>query len=538
MNDVLDLFSGDNIVIIIFVLNLVFRLYQKVATGDQVPEALRGEGEGEGDSDSKAMEVADDDPYAWAEEELLTDKQVTSVLHFVTDKLEEARVYLREIKSSSLSYEDIIYQHFPALNALISEQEIEVRELSATIRTLEAKFNESVNNEYIEQLNITKREVQQLLEALSAIHTVFSYLPAPKRLLEAHMLLQHDIAPFVANRYASRQVTKPQVIPLPLQAQVHRHELQKKLGHRISFYFVDLDHLDEPSLWPLFGRETPNLLAQLYPDWSAEWHTWRGGDRAVHLPAAHRRTLQWRVEASLNVWADKLLAVHLMTKRYGPTATIALIEEVEIIHGWESSSLVTVGSEVGKPQLQTKTPPPLLILEVSFETLRLNGYRREADNLEVMWRQHVGNELKIKVKNGKLIPFPLGLIVPEIKVWLERLQETSWKAWRDESLSAMMGLTLTRGQWAAVKNHTQQIIESDRSLVLPDDMRWVTFAHTAQRAPSQVAKVLKAAEKYHYDHTSWDSQEAIPIEESSRDDLIAAIVLADLLVGRPKSLVR
>ena len=136
--------------------------------------------------------------------------------------------------------------------------------------------------------------------------------------------------------------------------------------------------------------------------------------------------------------------------------------------------------------------------------------------------------------DGSLTMLPANPTFPESLKTILSLMETHI----DEPLSAMMGLTLTRGQWAAVKNHTKQIIESDRSLVLPDDMRWVTFAHTAQRAPSQVAKVLKAAETYHYDHTSWDSQEAIPIEESSRDDLIAAIVLADLLVGRPKSLVR
>jgi hypothetical protein len=304
--------------------------------------------------------------------------------------------------------------------------------------------------------------------------------------------------------------------------------------------FINYEILSEPTLWPLLGQETPYLLKLISPQWPQEWKAWCKDERSVPLPTTHRRSLKWRVEESLNMWGTQLLGIYLMTLRYGPSGAQALIEEQRVNGDLNDKKLVLIGAQKSRRGYQTRLAPLAIQMEVSLCTLRMNGYLREADKISDKWRSMIGHELKIKVDSGKLIPFPLHLVVGKIQEWVQSLHQQTWASWRNERFESLSGLTLSRGQWGQVEMQAQQVISADPNLVFSERTKWVALAHAAQTSPDYVSRVFKAAESLHFDDQLWSdsSSNLVRSNTSEHDDLIAAIALADIFSRRPVGLQR
>ena len=89
----------DNIIVVIVVLNLVFRLIEKVSKGDQVPEELIAE-----DSTDEAYAEKlglNSDPVPMDEE------QVLSTLTFLEDRLAECETLIGELSDSLYVYRSV-----------------------------------------------------------------------------------------------------------------------------------------------------------------------------------------------------------------------------------------------------------------------------------------------------------------------------------------------------------------------------------------------------------------------------------------------
>lgn len=512
----------DNIVIVIIVLNIVFRLIESVSKGDSVPEELV----------INPTDVDDDFEDKVVIPNSMDEEQVGSTLSFLDERMIQCKEVIAKLNQPHRKYKVIWRVCAPKMNTLHKELELEFKTLDSDLKSLKAAGYTDFDEENVNLLYSVKTAVKELSDLLDTLIVFYRQLPVPAQIQEAYNLLQHDIKPFVSHRRAGVRELESHIVPLPLSARSIERQIKFYLGRYIKWYFVNYEYLAEPALWPLLGRETPELLKQIAPEWSNEWRRWCGGIRNVMLPSTRRRSLQWRVEDSLNMWGDSLLAIYLMTLRYGPAATEALIEEVMVLYDGDDQRVSLVGAQKGNRNQQTKVPPPAIYLEISLLTLRNNGYLREADVIEQKWRQRVGNELHISLKSGTTIPFPINLVVEEMKGWVHRLRNTPWQSWNDECFDAIAGLTITRGQWGLVENHANQLIAGDHSMVLPDSIRWITLSYAAQISPQHVARVLKAAKTLHFDDQTWGENDELRPQSNTQDDLIAAIVLSDLFASR------
>lgn len=410
-----------------------------------------------------------------------------------------------------------------------------VKELDRESDTLLAAFNESLDTKTLEEIHSFRIAALELRNSLQVMNKLYQSLPNPTEMREAFSLMQHDILPFCSHIYRSEIRPNLEFLPLPLKAASLNQDLSYLFGNEILWHFVNYEILADPTLWPLLGRETPYLMSLLSPTWSEEWKEWCHGERSVPLPKTHRHSLRWRVEESLNMWGTQLLGIYLMTLRYGPTGTQALIEELRSHGDLNDKSLILVGAQRKRRGFQTRFAPLAIQMEVSLSTLRLNGYLREADQIEDKWRAIIGHDLKIIVNTGKTIPFPLHLVVGKIQAWVENLHQHTWFSWRDERFESLSGLTLSRGQWGQVEHQAQQVVSADPNLVLSDKTKWVALAYAAQNSPAHMSRVYKAAESLHFDDQLWakdGAQRRGQSTSSEREDLIAALALADLFSRR------
>lgn len=516
----------DNIIVVIVVLNLVFRLIEKVSKGDQVPEELIAEGStDEAYAENLGLKS---DPVPMDEEQTL------STLSFLEDRLAECETLIGELSDSLYVYRSVWLVCAPKLIDLHAEFKVELKTLSSDLIRLKQASYKSLDEEKLSLLLTTRTATRDLLETQKTMKQLYHHLPQPSQLQKAYNLFQHDIKPFVSHRRASQKNLDAHVLPLPKSAIAIEDNIKFYLKGKFKWYFTDFECLSEPELWPLTARETPKILSELAPEWDQEWKNWRGGIRRVLLPSTRRRSLQWRVEDSLNMWGDELLSVYLMTLRYGPAAAYALIEEVKSLYDLDDERISLVGAQRGNKNQQSMKPPPAIYMQVSFATLRFNGYLREANIIEQKWFQIVSQELQVAINSGTTIPFPLNLVATEIKNWVKRLRETSWRSWRNERFDAIQGLTITRGQWGGVESHAQQIISGDRSLVLPDQIRWVSLSYAAQLSPQHIPRILKAGNTYHFDDKTWEDLNDKSMQNTESDDLLAALVLSDLFSPRTR----
>ncbi|MAD60909.1 MAG: hypothetical protein CMH49_05275, partial [Myxococcales bacterium] len=452
-----------------------------------------------------------------------------------SNALIDAEHILKDLLKFPKEYDDFFSVCAPNFLKIRRKLYAKVKEQRNKLKTLEASINESLSDHVTDAIHSFRVDAHELRNRLRVVNALQVSLPAFNEVREAYSLMQHDILPFSTHLYRAEIKPNVEFLPLPLEATSLDQELHDLFGDQLPWHFVNYEVLSDPTLWPLLGRETPYLLKLLAPDWPQEWHEWCQGERSVPLPETHRRSLRWRVEESLNMWGTQLLGIYLMTLRYGPAGTQALIEELRSNGHLNDKKLVLVGSQRKRRGFQTRHAPLAIQMEVSLSTLRMNGYLRDADQIENKWRSMIGNELRVMVNTGKTIPFPLDLISTKIKGWVELLHQHAWSSWRGERFESLSGLTLSRGQWGQVKAQAEQVISADPSLVLSAQTKWVALAYAAQKSPAHLARIFKAAESLHFDDQIWSKdgeKRHVNDTSSDREDLIAALALADLFSRR------
>ena len=481
----------------------------------------------------------DDDQYSSSElSETLQNfrhNEVTSALTRGSNALSDADDDLKELLILSSKYKEVWQVCSPSFLKIEREIYSKVSELQDELKHLKAVVDESLDKRILEDIYAFRSACLEIRNSLQTMKSFYVTLPPFSEMREAFSLLQHDIQPFCTHNYRSEIKPNVEFLVLPMSAYSLHQKLQYLFGHEVRCVFINYEILSEPTLWPLLGQETPYLLKSISPQWPQEWKEWCKGERSVPLPKTHRRSLKWRVEESLNMWGTQLLGIYLMTLRYGPSGPQALIEEQRVNGDLNDEKLVLIGAQKSRRGYQTRLAPLAIQMEVSLCTLRMNGYLREADKISEKWRSMIGHELKIMVDTGKQIPFPLRLVVGKIQEWVQSLHQQTWASWRNERFESLSGLTLSRGQWGQVEMQAQQVISADPNLVFSERTKWVALAHAAQTSPEFVARVFKAAESLHFDDQLWSdsSSNLVRSSNSERDDLIAAIALADLFSRRP-----
>ena len=452
-----------------------------------------------------------------------------------SNALSDAENILNDLLKFPKEYDELWQVCAPDFLELKRTLYAKVKVQNSEFKTLKASVNESLTNRIADSIHSFRVDAHELRNSLRIINAIHQSLPALNEMREAFSLIQHDILPFCTHLYRSETKPNLEFLPLPLEATLLNQGLHDLFGDQLPWHFINYEVLADPTLWPLLGRETPYFLSFLAPNWPEEWHEWCQGERSVPLPETHRRSLRWRVEDSLNMWGTQLLGIYLMTLRYGPTGTQALIEELRSNGDLNDKKLVLVGSQRKRRGFQTRSAPLAIQMEVSLSTLRMNGYLRDADQIEKKWRSMIGNELKVMINTGKVIPFPLDLVKIKIKEWVELLHQHAWSSWRGERFESLPNLTLSHGQWGQVKAQAQQVISADSSLVLSAQTKWVALAYAAQKSPAHLARIFKAAESLHFDDKIWSKdgeQRHAQNTTSDREDLIAALALADLFSKR------
>jgi hypothetical protein len=223
-----------------------------------------------------------------------------------------------------------------------------------------------------------------------------------------------------------------------------------------------------------------------------------------------------------------------MCLRFGPAALEALLHELEEVYYPEDESLTLIGQDHKRRGQQTLIAPPVIEIYTAFATLEFNGFGREVDRFKERWLRFAGEGLNVMIQGGKVLPFPSKLIEQEVTAWIKSISEKAWRAWNQETFSAVAGLVCTRSTWSLANTHATQLVQGDQLSALPDRIHWLTVICAAQAYPSHLATIRRFATRHHQEKTGSSRQRSISgaSEGITQEDLVSAILLGDLFTPK------
>jgi len=536
-------FLFNNIFILIILINIFFRLFQKKSQEEDPVASSEIEWFDPDDQDFDDWVGDEEDSFDISspngsvstnirpEGEL--EEHIRSLLNFAHESVDEDEGQLSELDDLMIQY-SALDKLVPSLVMFYQEIVASRTAIKSELKQIEGAFYEEATiqilnemQELLHRIGINSEEID-LVYGLSQI---FNARISDTQL--AYRLMIDQLEPFKQHRYAEGIDLATYPLPAPPGVDRYQNQLKRYARGRFKWFVTSYDHLDDIATWPLQARSSAYVLSEITSDWSREWRLWCGSMRKMKLPAKSFRKLHWQIEDSLNVWGEQLLSAYIMALRYGPAAAHALLIEARMKSNQEK--LVYIGSESGRSNFQTTTPPMLFEVEVVLATLRQMGFQREADICSVKWRELVGREMRCKVSGGSVVTLPIDMISEDVASWCQRISDQKWRAWNDERFSDIVGLVCSRGMWSLAESHTRQLVEGEKISSLPDHIHWLTVMNIAQAYPEYLSHAWRLTEQYLHHH--------LPIHEGSkhmhhtpgeltRDDLIAALVLSDLFERR------
>lgn len=464
----------------------------------------------------------------------------------IKDHIELSQEAYRE-SDTRLSQALQLMTESPLLSELIPELASLQSDLSnlntkywSRLQSLERAYGERVNSEVFGEAQRVSDEGYSIEERATLLSTLTSSLAADLERVElAQRLTQDQLGPLVRHRQAEGQALAPYPLILPTQLKRLKDEMNEHISGYRSFIFGDYRSLDDMGMWPLKTRSTAQLLRHIAPQWAHEWAGLRGDVRRPQLPRRTQRTLSWDAHEAFNYWGDQLFNVHFMALRYGPTALKALLIELE--QRDYADRMISLRSDSKRRRHVPPKAPHLFEVMTVIATLECMGFKREANLLAGPWRKRISKGVVTQSSDGSLLHLSLAWLEESMKTWVERVYQHKWRTWNHTAVADIAGLVCTRGAWTLTQGHTQELAEGKRISEVPSHIHWLTVINIAQQKPQYIAHARLMTERYlrhhhHVNHLRGHSQHQ-RVGETSRDDLISALVLSDLFT-RPRGLRR
>ncbi|MEZ4435896.1 MAG: hypothetical protein R3F65_26155 [bacterium] len=437
---------ADELIILVFVLQAIYSLYQRMTGGRQAEEAAELE-----------APPAQDDRETWA---VMLDRARDQI-----DRAEDGAARLRE---RAARLRDRL--GLPALAPLRAAVERHllppIDRLRERLADLSAHLDDvDERPERVAHWFARSAELGETFGALAALEGRFVLLDGAARWLgdadlarlvrEAEAVAAALLAPLAAGDHRW-----PQAPPICLPAPRDDLDVGALFPDR-PVVLLPPAFADEARRWPALVDAVARTILRVRPGLLAGPRSLLPGEERAWLPRLQGRVAVFDLDAAGRAWLPTLAADTLAVMMMGPAALRGAMRRLASPDDPDAVTRVEAGAD---PRLVDETPPPHLRVELMAHTLAKMGATGRAEKLLAQWRRTHDHPEALRLPSlfGESVRLPVARAVERLAPVVDRLRAGRHDALGGRPLSAMPGFEMGPGRWARVRRRVEALVGGQR----------------------------------------------------------------------------
>lgn len=441
---------AEELILLVFVLQAVYSLYQRITGGDQAKKAAELE-----------APPAADDQATWA---LMIDR--------ARDQISHAEATAERLRSRAITLRDRLGDRLGADRNEPLKEAVALRLLPALDRLRERLADLAA---HLDDLDERPEQVAQWIARSGELVAIFGELGDR----EAHLGLVNGAARWQRDADLAALLREAEAVaaallhPLtvadrrwptrrPLCLPAPRADLD--LGLDLDALFGDRPAVllppafaDESTRWPTLIEATARALVRLRPSLLDGSRALLPGDERPWLPRLQGRAVTLDLDALGRVWLPTLAADALAVMMMGPAA---LRGAMHLLASPDDPDEVVTVQAATDHRLADATPPPHLRVVLMARTLARMGADPRAARLLAQWQVAHGHPEALILPSlfGQSVRLPLAPVIERLGPVVDRLRDARQDALGGRMLSAVPGFEMSPSRWARVERRVELLV--------------------------------------------------------------------------------
>lgn len=437
---------AEELILLVFVLQAVYSLYQRITGGDQAKKAAELE-----------APPAADDQATWA---LMIDR--------ARDQIASAEATAERLRTRALTLRDRLGDRLAADRHEPLREAVAARLLPAIDRLRERLADLAA---HLDDLDERPEQVAHWIARSGELVAIFGELGDREAQLglvngAARWQRDADLAALLREAEAvAAALLHPLTIadrrwpshpPICLPAPRADLDLGALLGDR-PVVLLPPAFADDSTRWPALIEATAQALVRLRPSLLAASRALLPGDERPWLPRLQGRAITLDLDALGRAWLPTLAADALAVMMMGPAAMRGAMHALASPDDPEEVVQVAAATD---HRLADATPPPHLRVVLMARTLARLGFDPRAARVLAQWEatHDHPDALVLPSLFGQSVRLPLAPVVDRLGPVVDRLRDARQDALGGRMLSAVPGFEMSPSRWARVERRVELFV--------------------------------------------------------------------------------